>query len=262
MLKQINRFLDRFKLDKPCALQWHEWEEWEKAMRTERPFSYWLNETVPDFFKDIRKAIKRPINDARYAIRVRVFDRYHVINTGLKPGYHDCDERLLHGMFNLLVDFVEVEKAWMHVAFDKDERKRRKHPWWSLGWTRFKAFRDPQAGLDHLKWEATLDDPKLPINERSIDQAAAAREVMELYHWWKEIRPWRPDPMDASGWSDYCEQRSKSGRHLLNMRHDDQEEAQLTHDILDLNRKIEEEQHQEDEEMLIRLIKIRRNLWT
>lgn len=254
--------IDKLRIDKPLALQWHEWEEWEARMRAERPFAYWLNETVPDFLKDIKKGIISLINDARYAIRVRVFDRYHVIHTRLKPGYHDCDERMLHGMFNLLVDYVEVEKAWMHVVFDKEERRKRKHPWWSLGWTRFKSFRDPDAGLAHLRWESSLDDPNLPANERSPSQAASAREILELYQWWKGIRPWRPDPMDASGWSDYCDQKRKSGRHMLDMRHDTPEDAALSREILDLNHDIEEEQHREDEEMLMRLIKIRRSLWT
>jgi hypothetical protein len=258
----LNKIRESMKWDKPVALQWHEWDEWEAKMRKERPFAYWINETMPDFFGDIRKTITKPFNDLRYAIRVRVFDRYHVIPTGLKPGYADGDTRMLHGMFNLLVDFVEVEKAWMHVVFDREAQKRFKHPWWSLGWTRFRAFRDPAAGLAHLQWEMTLDDPNLDEYQRSSHQAQAAREIWELYHWWKEVRPNRPDPHDAGGWSEYCDSRRQAGKHMLDMRHDSEEEEQRCRTALDLSHKIEQEYDQEDEDMLIRLVKIRRSLWT
>jgi hypothetical protein len=259
MLKKIR---ESMKWDKPVALQWHEWAEWETKMRKERPIAYWLNETVPDFFWDIRRTITKPFNDLRYAIRVRVFDRYHVIQTGLKPGYADGDTRMLHGMFTLLVDFVEVEKAWMHVAFDKEAQKQYDHPWWSLGWMRFRAFRDPAAGLAHLRWEMTLDDPELDEYQRSDHQAEAAREIWELYHWWKEVRPNRPDSYDASGWSEYCDSKRRSGKHILDRRHDSQEDEQRCRTALDLSRKVEQEYNQEDEDMLVRLVKIRGHLWT
>ena len=262
MKQKIRHLLDQFKIEKPLAMQWHEWDEWEAKVRAERPFAFWISNTVPDKIGSICKSIVKPFNDLRYGIRVRVFDRYHVIPTGLAPGYADCDTRMLHGMFNLLVDFVEVEKAWMHVVFNKEARKERKHPWWSLGWTRFKAFRDPEAGLAHLRWEMTLDDPNLPMDERSDSQAQCAREVYEIYDWWKNIRPWRPDSLDASGWSDLCEQRRASGKHMLDFRYETPEEETLTQEILQLSRDIEQQQNQEDEEMLIRLIKIRRSLWT
>ena len=249
---------------KPAAATMKEWRAWEKRARTEEPFRYWLNESVPDFFKDLWKAITRPFNDLRYAIRCRIFDKYHVINTGLKPGYADCDKRMLHGMFNLLVDFIEVEKAWMHVVFDKDERKRRKHPWWSLGWTRFKAFRDPEAGLAHLAWEMSLDSPDLDEYDRSDTQAASAREQLALYQWWCIIRPNRPDPYDISGWTAYCEKKREDEDDFLSSLGEDRtpEEKAESCAALDKLRKIQQEYDDEDEAMLIRLIKIRKGMWT
>ena len=235
------------------------WEEWHKKTKTERPFAYFLMETVPDKFDDLHRFFTKPLNDLRYAIRVRLFDRYHIIKTGLKPGYQDADTRLMHGMFNLLVDFVEVELAWMHVVFDGEELKKRKHPWWSLGWTRFKAFRDPDAGLDHLRWEMSLDDESLPPHERSPHQAMRAREIWEIYHWWKFIRPRRPDPYEISGWSEYCD--SKSMKELFS---NDQtnEDRKISMELIDRSREIEEAYDREDEEMLIRVVKLRKHLWT
>jgi len=258
-LYKVKQYLN---LQKPEAKTWKGWRIWHEKTKAERPLAYFLAETLPDKFDDCVKFFTRPLSELRYGIRVRVFDRYHVINTGLKPGYADGDTRMLHGMFNLLVDFVEVEKAWMQVVFSKEERNKRKHPWWSLGKTRFKAFRDPQAGLDYLTWEMSLDDPNLDATSRCDQQAHAAREIWELYHWWKYTRPARPDPYDASGWSDYCDQLQKSGKDILDFEDDSEDDREQTRQILDKCRQIENEYDQEDQDMLIRLVKIRKNLWT
>ena len=248
---------------KPYAATMKEWREWRKRAKSEEPFRYWLNETVPEFLSNIWTTVTKPFNDLRYWIRCRFFDKYHMLNTGLKPGYADCDTRMLHGMFNLLVDYIEVEKAWMHVVFDKDERAKRKHPWWSHGLTRFKAFRDVAAGLAYLNWEMSLDDPKLDEYERSDTQAASAREQLAIYNWWKQIRPNRPDPYDASGWTDYCEKtRNGSGNHFPWDDERTPEEEIESRIALDKLQAIEKSYDDEDEEYLIRLIRIRKSLWT
>jgi hypothetical protein len=46
--------------------------------------------------------------------------RYHVINTGLAPGYHDIDALMLHSCFSLLVRYVEEEKCFDNVVWDDD----------------------------------------------------------------------------------------------------------------------------------------------
>lgn len=256
---------------KPYAATSREWREWEASAKRSQPLAYWLNEVAKDWLEARWRNVLAPFEWVRSFFRYRIFDRYHLIKTGLEPGYADADTRMLHGMFNLLVDFVEVEKAWMNVVFDEDERKRRKHPWWSLGWTRFKAFRDPEAGIAHLRWETTLDDPAKPAHERSPSQAATAREILVLYYWWKDIRPKRPDPMDASGWSDYCDQRRKakesngdapSAWDLLDFEDETPDDQARSSDILDECHRIEALYEKEDEEMLIRLVKIRKSLWT
>lgn len=242
------------------------WREWNQTAKKEQPIAYWLNEIAADYVKDTwRNYAVDPVVNFRYAIRHRFFDRYNVIHTGLKPGYYDADIRMLNGMFNLLVDFIEIEKAWMHVVFDDTEHKKRNHPWWSKGWTRFKSFRDPDAGLAHLNWEIGLGDPDLPEHEQSSSQAADAKEELELYNWWKYIRPNRPDAYDSSGWSAYCAtRRSKSNDTLDFLDHEDEsdEERENVNVMLDKIRKIEQDYDNEDQEMLIRLIKIRKGMWT
>ena len=81
------------------------------------------------------------------------------------------------------------------------------------------------------------------------------------------IDPNRPDPMDASGWSKYCEERSNEAEACGN---DPLWSALSTNDpddehkrrILNLCHQMETEQDEEDTAMLIRLVKIRHSLWT
>lgn len=259
-----------FLRDKPIAATARGWREWDKQAKATQPIAYWLNETAADWVKDRYRSVTRPVNDLRYWIRCRVFDKYHLINTGLKPGYADMDTRMLHGMFNMLVDFVEIEKAWMTVVFSKDDQKKYKYPWGSLGAFRFKSFRCPEAGLDHLRWEMGLDDPNLPLEERCGSQAEHAREVMALYEWWKNVRPNRPDPMDVSGWSDHCDRRREANKakgldgSLDFLDNDDEtpDEKEAAYAIIQRTHEIERAYDAEDEEMLMRLVKIRKGLWT
>jgi hypothetical protein len=98
--------------------------------------------------------------------------------------------------------------------------------------------------------------------EEPTYQAKAAKEILELYTWWKEVYPNRPDVHDASGWSAYCDMRREKGYHLLDMEDKSAEEKDMCNTALNKSREIEEAYNKEDEEMMIRLIKIRESLWT
>jgi len=95
-------------------------------------------------------------------------------------------------------------------------------------------------------------------------QATSAKEIKDLYLWWTTVYPNRPDPHDASGWSDYCEaSRIANGGKLSWSGGDKSPELKKQSDkSLKLLQKIEAAYEKEDEAMLIRLIKIRNSLWT
>jgi hypothetical protein len=56
--------------------------------------------------------------------------------------------------------------------------------------------------------------------------------------------------------------RREKGYHLLDMEDKTSEEAEMCKTALDKSRELEAKYEQEDEEMMIRLIKIRQSLWT
>jgi hypothetical protein len=158
------------------------------------------------------------------------------VNTGLKPGYYDKDELMFHACFNLLKDYVECELAWMECIFDDEAGKKYGYP---SKLSRFfgggRHWRSKEAGLAHLDWEINMEPDQWGNN--MVEQKESAKEQLALYKWWTEVRPSRPDPYE-----DY-EHKNALG---------------LTNECWET----EEAYDKEDDEMLNRLLKIRRHLWT
>jgi hypothetical protein len=255
--------LNKFDLNKPQVATFDDWEIWHAEAKKKSPIGYFLAQILPDKIDDIWRLTKKPFNETRWWIRYRLFDKYHIIKTGLQPGYHDFDERCLHGMFALLVDYVEVDLAWKHSIFYPE--RKQEYPWYSRGIFRFRSTPKPEYGIEHLKWESTLDSKSLPIYERSDYQAENAREVLDLYHWWKYIRPLRVDPMELSGWSKICDENNRNGFSILSDNEQKKKTAaqkQREREALDRTHVIEEAYQNEDTQQLVRLIKIRHHLWT
>lgn len=256
-----------FQIEKPYALPWGGWEKWNQETKSNRPFAYWITETLPDLLEKPAGLIVDPLFDLAYYLRNRFVRQSHIIHTKLELGkWHELETRLLHGMFNELVDFVEIEQAWHHCIWDQESRKKYKMPWWRGYWFLYwKEWRCPQAGIDYLKWCMTLDDPKLPKHDQNYSQAEHARELMILYTWWKDIRPLRKDVYEESGFAEYSDRiAAKYGE--LPFDPDDKkitsQERREKRNIFDRAHELERARENEDEEMMIRLIKIRRSLWT
>jgi hypothetical protein len=236
-----SRFADFLRGEsKPKALGLDEWKEWRERVRSEHPVGYYLAERL---LPALQKFVFFPadtLDSLRSYCRNRFVTKTHFLKTGLKPGsYHEIDERIIHGLFNELKEFVEVELAHLQ-SYHKEKRYN------------FRNGRCPQAGIDHLKWAASLrygesefvekDDPDYG---KPTPQAESAVKIMELYGWWTETRPNRPDPMEASGLNDCYEKNIKDKKAAFKK----------------LN-KIEREYDREDDKMLVRLVKLRRHLWT
>jgi hypothetical protein len=239
-------------------------------------FRYWLAEEGLSYLQDFVTWPIRKLYDIKYYINNRWVSRTHSLTAhprDIKPGsWRDVGNRFLPCLFNELVDFVEVESAWMHIAWEsKENRAKYNPPFWATGWWRWRSWRCPQAGLDHLDWAMALkfddewisnDDPKYG---QPTDQAISAREIKELYIWWTETYRNRPDAYDASGWSNLCEKRRLANpeKGFISILHDRTDEEKVeSRKALDLCSKIERDYNEEDTEMMIRLIKIRDTLWT
>lgn len=226
---------------KPYALEWGAWDEYYADLKKRKPIRYWITEKFLKVLQDIIYYPYDIYNTVKGYIRNRYIDKTHMINTGLKVGgYHEIDTKILHGLFNELVDYVEKELAHLSLW---DRRKKYK----------FKNGRCVEAAYDYFKWANKLKD-KYPDGRRvSSEQAKTSRKIKKLYEWWKNKRPNRPDPYGISGWNKY-------------FRNDDEifGKDRSKEQLKSINKlsKIEQSYDDEDTEMLIELIKLRHSLWT
>lgn len=249
-----------------------EWSTWTKLAKTSHPFRYWLVETAVSRAQDVWCYIPERINDVRYYLNNRYTTRTHALTSRLKRGqWHEFEERLMHSSFDSFVDFIEIETAWSHVCWGtKEERAKYRMPWWRSHWyTRwFAEWRCAEAAIAHLEWEMTLkhDDQWVkktdPLYGKPTPQAEAAKEKWALYYWWKHVRPQRADPYDYCGWTQYCEDtRAKDGDEWI-FGNESKKDKKRSKAILAAMDRLEKQYDSEDEAMLIRLVKLRKSLWT
>ena len=256
---------------KPSMASGDEWITWRKNAKTKYPIRYWLAEEGLDYVQDFITWPVRKLYDIKYYVNNRWVTRTHQLTAhirDIRPGsWCDVGNRFLPCLFNELVDFVEIELAWWHIAWaGEEDRAKYDAPFWATGWFRWRTWRCPQAGLDSLAWQMELtnaeflDDDNKHLAEPTL-QAKNAREILELYKWWTEDRPKRVDPMVASGWSDYCDRRREQDPEdwIFQGLGENRENTDHMHKIMN---ELEAQYEAEDESMMIRLIKIRQALWT
>lgn len=267
-----------FKVEKPDALGWGEWEKWEIELKKKQPIAYFITEIFPEWLEWFPKHSIDYVHDLRWYIVCRR-NSSHCLPSTLKKGqYHEFETRMLYSMFDSFADFVECELAQHNLNCSNEEDiKKYAVPWWRkikmFRWG--KKLRSPELGCDYLKWEMALndDDPNVPAGIHS-SQSTNAREKMALYTWWRHIRTQRPaESYIASGLSEFWtamdekykeEGVDRSGNWLGMGRRSCLTTAErVEYDRLSkASDDIEEEWIAEDTAMMIRLINVRRSLWT
>src|SRR5664279_3554349 len=105
---------------KPLAGTAEEWNAWKKTAKAKK-IRYWLVEEGLDYLQDLVRWPANRINDVRCYIKTRWVLKSHALTSNLKRGeWYDFDTRMLHGVFDELVNFVEIEQAWMLVVFSEE----------------------------------------------------------------------------------------------------------------------------------------------
>ncbi len=251
-----------------------EWDEWRTTAKMRHNFRYWLAEEGLDYIQSVVMFVPDKLYALKYYINNRWVTRTHALTAHPRDiprgEWRDVGNRFLPCLFNELQDFVEVELAWWHIAWANPEEKAKyKAPFWATGWFRWRTWRCPQAGIDNLNWQAQLRWEENEVGEDSPNlgkftpQAIKAQELISLYTWWTQTYRNRPDPYEASGWSAHCEaMRVKYGGGLASWNKENKEEKKASNKAHKLLQKIEADYEKEDEEMMIRLIKVRHGLWT
>lgn len=251
-----------------------QWKDWKANAKSAHPIRYWLAEDGLNKLQDVVMWPLDQLHSAKYYFNNRWITRTHALTAHPRDiprgEWREYGTRILPCLFNELVNFVEIDQAAMNIIWDEAARKKYKAPWWSFGWFRVRTWRSAEAGVEHLKWAASLTNEEwLDEGEKHLaqhtGQAIAAKEVLELYHWWTVVRPNRPDPGDASGWTAWCHSTRSNTDDVLSVldsSNETPEQRETSNRILDAYHEIEKNYENEDTEMLVRLIRIRYHLWT
>jgi hypothetical protein len=209
--------------------------------------------------------------------------------------YRDIDTLLFEAVMQLLVNFVENEKAHMtricsvrhyedymkgEVKWDElDEFTRssciidyikasRFDKWWNeKKW-------DEILGQNYLEWEVSLKDTSVQYDAEhtaNLSQSESAAEILRIYRWYKFERPNRVDPWESDFDKPHYAYEHEDGsltnemlaptpdeQGMFSMRKITPEYAEYLKKCSDL----EDEQNKEDTRNAMRIVEIRRHLWT
>ena len=229
-------------------------------------------------------------------IRYHWFTPYRVltIRTIKANEYRDVDTLLFEAIMQLLVNFVENEKAHMtrvcsvrhykdylkgEVKFeDLDEftkspailkyiKASRFDKWWN------KEKWDEILGQNYLEWEVSLKDSEYRYEEEhsaNRSQSDFAAEILRLYRWYKFERPLRGDPWEGMFVAPTYAYEHEKGGQTNDMLEEESENhsfrmRRLTPEYSEYLRKcsdLEELFEKEDTENAMRVVEIRKHLWT
>lgn len=253
--------------DLPNSATSEGWNEWNKQARMKK-VRWFFADTLPYSFS---KLIIWPVGRVKDWIRYRTTSKYHIIKLDHEPGYMEASERLLYSGFTILRKFVEGEKAWMqHISnsssvdidfMDAVLVARKEKKIWKRADKR-------QYAMKYLDWEISLakeNEESSEITMSDNPQSFIASEIKELYVWWKDIRPVRIDPYENKYYVLYHESRSKRNADESPLFGEDDDTPEERDNMLKghkLSDILSKSNSNDDEEMFIRLIKIREGLWT
>jgi len=235
--------------DHPAAASLEEWAARHKKDREDHPFRYWIDNEFVGFFT--LNAMR--LSDVKYWFLYRLHPQHmhHLVNTGLDYGYYDNDTIILHANFNILKRFVEIEKSHLQHVFNNEP-----------------SSTPASAGLKYLDWECGLrysetdglDADDIRIGELT-QQAINAQEIKELYIWWTEIRPNRPNPYLLGEERESIDIVSDNRSVMEIMADRTPEQKETSQKLFEKQEQLKDLQHNEDTDMLCRLVRIRKAMW-
>jgi hypothetical protein len=134
-------------------------------------------------------AIKTKIYNVIRWIKYRTINRFNVVKIkSLKPGYYDIDLRMLHAMFDLLVEFIEKEEPFERIDWDATpevsnaaKEIKELYEWWVYVYPHRKS---PLDDLDESLIPPILSD-RAHLDEYPAYQLAL-KETIKLENEWDD----------------------------------------------------------------------------
>jgi len=212
-----------------------EWVAWNKKCKEQCPVLYRLNRAIEDIELFFSVRYQKYIIDAWYHVKHRFFLRSHVIKPKtLKKGcWIETDEKILHCLMHELVEYIEKQrdgKPWEVTELEKKSRGEK----------------------NSIDGEEGDEENRLPATQWMPMVAA-----WNIYLWWKNYDNRLKEIDDI--YNEIPHDKSENGEIMSGFT---QESMKLKKPYYDRIHEKEDALEKEEEEMLIKIIEIRKSLWT
>jgi site-specific recombinase XerD len=162
-----------------------------------------------------------------------------------KGHYHDADHIMIYLLFQMVVDYVEIECSVFPATKNSFETRwqsinRFIHEIPLLHWF-LKPTRNARRGLHNLRWQMKMKDHD--------SQRDFAKDIFKIYKFWVHDRPTRKDPFERY----YALREGKDWKGKLTAQE---------RKCLNAAQKLEAKYERQDQAMLHLIIKNRSCLWT
>lgn len=201
------------------------WQDWHRHVKELHPVKYWFRETLTGFVKrKIYWPIKHPVEKAHYWLvsHVVLSRRYHMLDLRQLHHHEHCHP---HKCYHY--GWVDVPDKMLFAIFNL------------LG--EYLNGEKPYDLSQHYSKEQIDSDGGMKNQQANLEEAKA------IYHWWTVGRD---QAVDSRNW--YLNRWSEAKKNK------DPRKEYYWDKMKDLDAKFEEK----DDEMIARLMRIRRTLWT
>jgi hypothetical protein len=244
------------------------WEDFEDEVEKKCPIRFY----IVTFIERLFRSIWRFLCNIPYWIRTHTYNRYHIINVkqpknspyqySYNWGWIDRCHVLPFAMFNILCDFVENEfmpQYWWEWNEKKQKSERVKKSE-RKSWKDLLKDKEKELNKEDFKLcDGSFDENnyEMTVHERKYDL-----ELLTIYKWWKEDRfelcKKENDSLDE--WMNYKDRLIEKNGGCWQDWSD--EEKKHDRELMDRHLEAENNRLNQEEDMLIRIVKIRHGLWT
>ena len=204
------------------------WEDWHEEVKKLHPIKYWLAETAGDFFRyKVWMRLTRPIKDAHYWIVSHFIPsrRFHMLDLR-----QPCGKGELSNIDCYRYGWHDVPEKMLYAVFNLLKEYFKENPY---DLTQDYTLEEINADLGYKHQYETFQEAKNILQWWTIGRKEDHKAYNELLHRWCELR--KNEVTRKSGEADQ---------------------------IWAVMRNAEEDNEKKTDEMIARLMKIRRSLWT
>lgn len=236
IFKKLNKYIHKGFLDSDgrergfgSAYSSEDWIRYDDYGKEKHPFLYKVLKVISNIDIWVSVRYRRYFTDIYWHVYHRFYKKSYLIDTKLpKNTWHETENMILHGVMAELVNFIEIQKDGYPWELEELDKKQR--------------------------GESNSIDGEDEFSKMNDTQWMDMKEAYDIYLWWKKYPQREKEIEDIL--NDLKHSKHKSFMHMF------ADKTHKEHNSVVWS-KYEEQQkllYQEEEDMLIRVIKVRKGL--